>query len=193
MPRCTLSDNLWFSYRRRTSGWIPYWNVFIKYLTVSSRRFPDLILRAPEHTDYCLLLILIRRHQTACSHSDGEDGSGICLLFISALMECEYWLMGNPDTDVAIRSSESRLAGYYSLWGGISARTRHHSPSPGAAGTMSLQPCYFVSFGLRIKRHESNRVVLRDFRSGVGGFWPAAWVVQCGGFVLASYVIKVGC
>lgn len=40
-----------------------------------------------------------------------------CLLLVSALMECEYWIMGNPDTNVAIQSSESRLAGYYSFAG----------------------------------------------------------------------------
>lgn len=46
-----------------------------------------------------------------------KNGSGICLPLASALMECEYWIMGNPDTNVAIQSSESRLAGYYSFAG----------------------------------------------------------------------------
>lgn len=46
-----------------------------------------------------------------------KNGSGICLLLASALMECEYWIMGNPDTNVAIQSCESRLAGYYSFAG----------------------------------------------------------------------------
>lgn len=32
-------------------------------------------------------------------------------------MECEDWIMGNPDTNVANQSSESRLAGYYSFAG----------------------------------------------------------------------------
>lgn len=49
--------------------------------------------------------------------SDMTNGSGICLLFSSALMECEYWITANPDTNVAIQSSESRLAGYYSSAG----------------------------------------------------------------------------
>lgn len=46
-----------------------------------------------------------------------KSGSGICLPLAFALMECEYWIMGNPDTNVAIQSSESRLAGYYSFAG----------------------------------------------------------------------------
>lgn len=60
---------------------------------------------------------MLRPHQTACSASNMKNGSGICLVFISALMECEYWIMGNPDTNVAFQSSESRLAGYYSFAG----------------------------------------------------------------------------
>lgn len=32
-------------------------------------------------------------------------------------MECEYWIMDNPDANVTIQSSESRLAGYYSFAG----------------------------------------------------------------------------
>lgn len=57
------------------------------------------------------------QHETVRPLSNMKNGSGICLPLVSALMECEYWIMGNPDTNVAIQSSESRLAGYYSFAG----------------------------------------------------------------------------
>lgn len=48
------------------------------------------------------LRLLKSRHPTVGILFNMKNGSGICLLFVFALMECEYWIMGNPDTIGAI-------------------------------------------------------------------------------------------
>lgn len=90
-----------------------------------------------------------------------KNGSGICLLLVSALMECEYWIMGNPDTNVASKAVNPGLQDIIllqeqTLCGGISAGIWPPSttlPPPCCWRSVSIT-LLFWELRLRIDGHE---------------------------------------